>query len=57
MSAVTIQLASDTASVQCDRCGGCTAVATTDRSVLLTEVRRFLRAHHECTDLTGARMP
>jgi hypothetical protein len=59
MTAVSIRLTSEVATVECEQCGGSESVATTDRSLLLTEVREFLHAHELCLGrgLRDARMP
>jgi hypothetical protein len=48
MSAVSIRLSTDLATVECEGCGHSTCVPTRDRSHLLTELRGFLQSHGRC---------
>lgn len=50
MSSVRIQLANDTATLECRFCGGSASMSTADRNALVVAVRNFLLSHDDCAD-------
>jgi RNase P subunit RPR2 len=62
MSAVSIRLSTELATVECEGCGHSTRVPTSDRRQLLTELRGFLQSHGRCRqapagEVRGGRRP
>jgi hypothetical protein len=50
LTPMRIRVSSDVATVECEACGGSAAMATEDRSLLVTHVRAFLQQHGHCRE-------
>jgi hypothetical protein len=60
MTALSIRLSPECATVECETCGDSTSVPIEDHGALITEMRSFLQTHGRCTgpqELMAERRP